>query len=67
MGDTLDIEVREDIGEAGVVVSWTEGVAVVVSVTGDVESDVRVWTWGGSSDVSTTLSRSGSSGILTAV
>ena len=34
-GDILDIEVWEDIGEVGVVVSWTEGVAAVVSVTGD--------------------------------
>ena len=65
-GDPLDIEVREDIGEAGVAISWTEGVAAVVSVTGDEESDVCVWTVGGSSGISVPLSRSGSSGILTA-
>ena len=41
-GGVLDIEVREDTGEAGVVVSWTEGVAAVVSVTGDEESTVCV-------------------------
>ena len=63
-GDILDIEVREDIGEAGVVVSWTEGVAAVVSVTGDEESDVCTWVAVGSSCVSVPLSRSGSSGML---
>lgn len=41
-GGVLDIEVREDIGDAGVAVSLTEGVTVVVSVTGDGESDVCV-------------------------
>jgi len=68
-GDELDIEVREDIGETGMVVSWTEGVAAVVSVTGGEESDVWVWAVGGSSGVSAVsapLSRSGSSGMLTA-
>ena len=66
VGDVLDIEVREDIGEAGVVVSWTEGVAAVVSVTGDEESNVCAWTVGDSSGISSPLSRSGSSGMLTA-
>jgi hypothetical protein len=65
-GDALDIEAREDIGEAGVVISWTEGVAVVVSVTGDGESVICVWAVGGSSNASMNLSRSGSSGMLTA-
>ena len=68
-GDVLDIDVREDIGETGMVVSWTEGVAVVVSVAGDEESNVCVWTVGSSSGVSAVsapLSRSGSSGMLTA-
>ena len=64
-GEPLDIEVREDIGEAGVAISRTEGVAAVVSVTGDEESDVCVWTVGGSSGISIPLSRSGSSGMLT--
>lgn len=48
--------------------SWTEGVAAVVSVTGDEESDVCVRSVGDSSDlpdVSVPLSRSGSSGMLT--
>jgi len=63
-GDVLDIEVREDTGEAGVVVSWTEGVAAVVSVTGDEESNACVWGVGDSSDISVPLSRSGSSGML---
>ena len=48
------------------VVSWTDGVAVVVSVAGDEESGVCIWTMGGSSDNSVSLSRSGSSGMLTA-
>ena len=61
----LDIEVREDIGEAGVVVSWTEGVAVV-SVTGDGEFDERIWVVESSSNISVPLSRSGSSGTVTA-
>ena len=65
-GDPFDIEVREDIGEAGVAISWTEGVAAVVSVTGDEECDVCVWTVGGSPGISAPLSRSGSSGMLTA-
>jgi hypothetical protein len=64
-GGVLDIEVREDTGEAGVV-SWAKGVTAVVSVTGDGESDFRVWTAEGSSDTSFALSRSGSSGMLTA-
>jgi len=65
-GGVLDIDVREDTGEAGVVVLWTEGVAAVVSVTGDEESNVCVWGVGDSSDISVPLPRSGSSGMLTA-
>ena len=65
-GGVLDIEVRDDTGEAGVVVLWTEGFTVVVSVTRDEESDVRVWAVEDSLDISVTLSRSGSSGMLTA-
>lgn len=64
-GDVLDIEVRDDIGEAGVVVSWTEGVTAVVSVTGDEESEVCDWTIGDSPDTPVPLSRLGSSGMLT--
>lgn len=64
-GGVLDIEVREDIGEAGVVVSWTEGVTVVVSVMGDGEQDVCVLVAEGSLDASVGLSRSGSSGTST--
>lgn len=66
-GDVLVIEVREDTGEPGVVASWTEGVIVIVSVTGDGESGVCISTAGCSSDTSVALSRSGSSGISTAV